>query len=104
MPQLVSLKHTHTTYRLSFAAHWPLKKFGISAGEEKTRAKLSTLDVVVLVHALKLLSYQKQLNLKLKTWSKQLLGHLPLAFVLPLSFLFFYICLPMQCMQYMPCT
>ncbi len=38
--------------------------------QDKTWAKFSTLDVGMVC------VWQKQPNLKLKTWSKQLLGHL----------------------------
>jgi hypothetical protein len=44
---------------------------------------LSTLDVGMLVFAMQLHSIAKWPNLKLKTRLKQLLGSLPLAFVLP---------------------
>jgi len=37
----------------------------------------------MLEYAMQLHSQQKQTNLKLKTWPKQLLGSLPLTFVLP---------------------
>jgi hypothetical protein len=51
--------------------------------QDKTWAEFSTLDVGVLVYALPLHSLQKQPSLKWKTQTKQLLGYLPLAFVLP---------------------
>ncbi len=51
--------------------------------QNKTWSEFSTLDVAVLVYALQMHSQQKQPNLKLKSWSKQLLGYLPLAFTLP---------------------
>jgi hypothetical protein len=51
--------------------------------QDKTWAKLSTLDLEVLVYVTQLHSQQQQPNLKLKTWPKQLLGYLQLAFGLP---------------------
>jgi hypothetical protein len=48
-------------------------------------AEFSTLDEDVLVSPMKLLSSQKQPNLKLKTQPKQLLGYLLLAYALPRS-------------------
>ncbi len=44
---------------------------------------LTTLDVGMLVFAMQSHSVEKWPNLKLKSWLKQLLGSLPLAFVLP---------------------
>jgi hypothetical protein len=51
--------------------------------QDKTWAKVSTLDVGVFyaLHLFYLLA--KQSKLKLKTWPKQLLGSLPLAIALP---------------------
>ncbi len=46
-------------------------------------ATFSNLDVDVLVHAMQLNLQQKQPILNMKTQFKQLLGYLPLAFVLP---------------------
>ncbi len=46
-------------------------------------AARATIDVSVIVYAMQSHSLQKQPNLKLKTWLKQLLGSLPLGFVLP---------------------
>ncbi len=40
--------------------------------------------MAVRVYAMQLHLQQKQPNLKLKTWPKQLLGYLPLAFALPI--------------------
>jgi hypothetical protein len=50
------------------------------------RAEFSSLDESVFVYAMQSRSKQKQSSLKLKTWPEQLLGSLPLAFVLPASF------------------
>jgi hypothetical protein len=45
--------------------------------------EFSTLDVGMLVHAIQLPSIQMQPSLELKTWPKQLLRSLLLAFTLP---------------------
>ncbi len=49
----------------------------------QTWVESSTIGVVVLIYATQLHSRQKQPNLKLITWPKQLLGSLPLDFALP---------------------
>ena len=51
--------------------------------QDKPWAEFSAPDVGMLVHAMQLHLLKKQPNLKLKTQHKQLLGSLPLAFVLP---------------------
>jgi hypothetical protein len=43
----------------------------------------SSLYVGVFVYTMQIHSQQKQPNFKFKTWPKQLLGSLPLAFALP---------------------
>ncbi len=45
--------------------------------------RISSLGSVVLVQAMNCIHFVKPPNLKLKTWPKQLLGYLPLAFELP---------------------
>jgi len=49
---------------------------------EECPAEFSAQDAGVHVNAMQLHSLQKQTNLKLKARPKQLLGYLPLAFVL----------------------
>ncbi len=53
----------------------------------KTWAKFSNLNVGMFINTVQLHSWQKQPNLKLNTWPKQLPGYLQLAIALPsLSF------------------
>ncbi len=52
------------------------------SNQDKTLAEFSTLEVFELVRAMHFHSKQKQPSLKLKTWTKQLLRSLPLAFAL----------------------
>ncbi len=51
--------------------------------KDETWVEFWTLDVGMQAYVMQLFSKQKQPNLKLKTWLKQLLGSLSITFALP---------------------